>query len=76
MTSIFKVICISGMLGLSGCATAAIGSAVVGGVAKTTKYAVKGTVGAGKLVYRGTKAAVQGTKRLLSDDEPMSEKYE
>ncbi|MEE9375644.1 MAG: hypothetical protein V3V04_04860 [Rhizobiaceae bacterium] len=56
---------------LSGCATAGVGGAIVGGVATTAKYAVKGTVGAGKLVYRGGKAVVKGTKRLLSDDEEV-----
>ncbi len=57
------------VLFLNGCATAMVGSAVVGTTATVTKVAVKGTVGAGKLAYRGTKAAVKGTAGLLSDDE-------
>jgi len=43
--------------------------AVVGTAASATKLAVKGTVGAGKMVYKGTKAAVKGTANLLSDDD-------
>ena len=54
---------------LSGCATAMVTGAVVGTAATVTKVAVKTTVGAGKLAYRGTKAAVKGTGRLLSSDE-------
>jgi len=54
---------------LSGCATAVVGGAVVGTAATVTKYAVKGTVGAGKLAYRGTKAAVKGTAKLISSDD-------
>ncbi len=75
MSGKVKIICLAGVLALSGCATATIGSAVVGGVvggvATTAKYAVKGTVGAGKLVYRGGKAVVKGTGRLLSDDKQV-----
>jgi len=52
----------SGLL-LSGCATMMVTGAVVGAAATATKYAVKGTIGAGKLVYKGTKAAVKGTDR-------------
>lgn len=47
----------------------AVGSAVVGTTVTATKYAVKGTVGAGKLVYRGGKAVVKGTANALSDDD-------
>ncbi|MEE9313160.1 MAG: hypothetical protein V3V02_00795 [Rhizobiaceae bacterium] len=71
MSRLVPVLALISALILSGCATAAIGSAVVGGVVTTTKYAVKGTVGAGKLVYRGGKAVVKGTGRLLSDDEKV-----
>ncbi len=56
-------------LSLSGCATAMVGSAIVGTTATATRVAVKSTVGAGKLAYRGTKAAVKGTTRLLTDEE-------
>ncbi len=54
---------------VSGCATAMVTGAVVGTAATVTKVAVKTTVGAGKLAYRGTKAAVKGTGRLLSSSE-------
>ncbi len=50
---------------LSACAT----TIVVGTAAKVGKVAVKTTVGAGKLAYRGTKAVAKGTSRLLTDDE-------
>jgi hypothetical protein len=43
--------------------------AVVGTAATATKIAVKTTVGAGKLAYKGTKAVVKGTGRLLSSDD-------
>jgi len=54
---------------LSGCATAMVTSAVVGTAATVTSVAVKGTVGAGKLAYRSTKAVAKGTGRLISSDE-------
>lgn len=38
------------------CAAASVAGTVVGSTVKVTKVAVKGTVGAGKLVYRGGKA--------------------
>ncbi len=60
------IMVVSASLLLSGCATVAVTSAVVGTAATVTKVAVKGTVGAGKLAYRGTKAAVKGTGKLLS----------
>ncbi len=60
-------------LSLSGCATAVVTGAVVGTAATATKVAVKGTVGAGKLAYRGTKAVVKGTAHLLSDEEEFGD---
>jgi len=63
------------LLPLGGCATAMITGAVVGTAASATKLAVKGTVGAGKLAYKGTKAAVKGTANLLSDDDDEAEFY-
>ncbi len=56
--------------GLSGCATIAVTGAVVGTAATVTKVAVKGTVGAGKLAYKGTKAVVKGTARVIKKDDP------
>ena len=60
-------------LSLSGCATAmvasAVGGAVVGVAGATAKYAVKGTVGVAKLAYKGTKAAVKGTAKLVTPDQ-------
>ena len=56
-------------LALSGCATAAVGSAVVGTTVAATKVVVKGTVGAGKLVYRGGKAVVKGTANAVSNED-------
>lgn len=61
------------LIPLSGCATAVVTGAVVGTAATATKVAVKTTVGAGKLAYRGTKAAVKGTAALMSDDEDEAE---
>ena len=59
---------------VSGCATAVVTGAVVGTAATATKVAVKTTVGAGKLAYKGTKAVVKGTGKLLSsDDEELPE---
>ena len=63
---------VSGLV-LPGCATAMVTSAVVGTAATATKVAVKGTVGAGKLAYRGTKTVVKGTGRLLSSGESSAQ---
>ena len=65
---------IASTLMVSGCATAVVTGAVVGTAATATKVAVKTTVGAGKLAYKGTKAVVKGTGKLLSsDDEELPE---
>ncbi len=65
-----QIILVSGLsLMLSGCAAAMVTSSVVGTTATVTRVAVKGTVGAGKLAYRGTKAVVKGTGRLISSGE-------
>ena len=69
MRSLISAVLIVGCLNLSGCATAMVGGAILGTTVVATKVAVKGTVGAGKLAYRGTKAAVKGTARLISDDD-------
>ena len=55
-------------LPLGGCATSVVTGAVVGTATTVTKVAAKTTIGAGKLAYRGTKAAVNGTRRLIADD--------
>jgi len=65
-TAMFKVAIVVLAVSISGCAT----SAVVGGAVAVTKVAAKTTVGAGKLAYRGTKAAVKGTAALLTDEVP------
>lgn len=62
-------------LALSGCATMMVTGAVVGAAATATKYAVKGTVGAGKLAYKGTKAVVKGTANLITGDEEEAEEF-
>jgi hypothetical protein len=64
-----SVAVIASTLMVSGCATAMVTGAVVGTAATATKIAVKTTVGAGKLAYKGTKAVVKGTGRLLSSDD-------
>ena len=71
-----RLLCISLFaLSLSGCATAMVTGAVVGTAASATKLAVKGTVGAGKLAYKGGKAAVKGTASLLSDNDEEDYPY-
>jgi len=65
-----SILVIGFSLALPGCATAIVTSAVVGTAKTVTTVAVKGTVGAGKLAYRGTKTVVKGTGRLLSGSEP------
>ncbi len=67
---IFAVLGFSLVL-VSGCATAMVTGAVVGTAATATKVAVKTTVGAGKLAYRGTKYAVKGTQKMISSDAPV-----
>lgn len=63
---------VASTLMVSGCATAMVTGAVVGTAATVTKVAAKTTIGAGKLAYKGTKAVVKGTGRLLtSDDEDV-----
>lgn len=69
ITKFVSAAVIASTLMLSGCATAMVTGAVVGTAATATKIAVKTTVGAGKLAYKGTKAVVKGTGRLLSSDD-------
>jgi hypothetical protein len=69
ITKFVSAAVIASTLMVSGCATAMVTGAVVGTAATATKIAVKTTVGAGKLAYKGTKAVVKGTGRLLSSDD-------
>ncbi|MFD0916333.1 hypothetical protein ACFQ14_07945 [Pseudahrensia aquimaris] len=66
---LLRLFCMVSALVLSGCATAVVTGAVVGTAATATKVAVKTTVGAGKIAYRGTKAVVKGGAALMADDE-------
>ncbi|MEM8749041.1 MAG: hypothetical protein AAGF28_01980 [Pseudomonadota bacterium] len=56
---------------LSGCAAAVVTGAVVGTAATATKLAVKGTVGAGKLAYKGTKATVGAASNMVRRDDDI-----
>ena len=55
---------------IQGCAAAAVADMAVGTTAFVTKTAVKGTVGAGKLVYRGGKAVAGGLSSGSNNDIP------
>ena len=70
------LIILAAAMHLTGCATAMVTGAVVGTATKATSLAVKGTIGATKLAYRGTKAAVSGTARLMRDDEPEDPSFD
>jgi len=69
ISKFFAASLLASTLMVSGCATAVVTGAVVGTAATVTKVAAKTTIGAGKLAYKGTKAVVKGTGRLLSSDD-------